>query len=220
MEPETSVFSYLPLFLCLKDQLCLVVGGGEVALRKVQQLIPTGARITVIAPRIIPDLERTLIQAGGIWLSRSYRSPEASNYRLVVATTDDTAVNRRIWEDCRSRGIPVNVVDQPDLCTAIFPSIARRGLITVAIGSGGKAPFLTQHLRRELEAFLRDLEVLDYPDLILEFRRFVRENVQDFKLKRQLYRRFLDSGPRQWSAWSKTSTPVEIWKRWVEETGG
>ncbi len=207
----------LPLFFDIEDKPCLVVGGGEVAFRKVTQLVDAGGKITVIAPQIKAELQEILVSGGCRWLQRTYESPEAGEYRLVIATTDDPPVNKQIFRDCNSRGVPVNVVDQPELCSVIFPSIIRRGFITTAISSGGKAPFLTKELRKRMELFLDDIEVLEFSDLLLTFRDFVRSNTDDFSVKKKLYQRLLECDSGLWAEWSDGDPPYNLWRQWIEE---
>jgi precorrin-2 dehydrogenase/sirohydrochlorin ferrochelatase len=191
--------TYLPLFFNLTDRPCLVVGGGKVAQRKVEQLLKAGAEVTIISPHIEPGLRRRLQPQRCEWLQRNYISPEASAYHLVIATTDDPGVNRQIYKDCLVRGVPLNVVDQPNLCTVIFPSIIRRGLVTLAISSGGKTPFLTHALRKQLETFLANVELLERSELLVTFRDFVKSRTDNFDVKKRLYQRLLACDKAQWS---------------------
>src|SRR5689334_23469442 len=130
---------YLPIFIRLKGADCLVVGGGEVALRKVHLLQRVGARITVAAPRVVPAL-RTLAEQGEIrHYASEYRTELVDGKRLVIAATNDRDVNRSVSADCQARHIPVNVVDDPELCSFVTPSIVDRSPVIVAISSAGAA---------------------------------------------------------------------------------
>ncbi len=145
---------YLPVFLKLAGRLCVVVGGGAVALRKAEGLRRAGADVTVVAPQCHPDLE-ALAQAGGIRLRRQdYEPTVLDGAALVIAATDDTACNRRIAADARSRGIWVNAVDQPADCDFIMPAIVDRSPVIVAVSSGGLAPVLTRLVKARLETLL------------------------------------------------------------------
>jgi siroheme synthase-like protein len=143
--------SYLPLSLSMNDRPCLIVGGGNVALRKIETLLDFDPRITVVAPQPLEKIEFHA-QKGRIRLEkRGYQSPEAAQYRIVIAASDDNDLNKTVYEDCQKAGVPVNVVDDPDHCDFIFPAILRRDCLTVAVSTGGKAPFLSGHLRLVLE---------------------------------------------------------------------
>jgi uroporphyrin-III C-methyltransferase/precorrin-2 dehydrogenase/sirohydrochlorin ferrochelatase len=214
---ERSNPVYLPLFFNLTDQPCLVVGGGEVGQRKAEQLLHAGAVVTVIAPEIVPEFETLLVGKACSWESRQYVGGEASGYRLVIATTDDAEINRMIYEDCQAHGIPVNVVDQPELCSVIFASTVRRGFVTMAISSGGQAPFFTKALRKELEAFVGKSSFLDKPQLLVAFREFVRKETDDPELKEKAYERLLASSEEEWSQWSEKFPPYETWGEWLKE---
>ncbi len=209
--------NYLPLFFNIKSQPCLIVGGGDVALRKVRQLLRSGARITIIAPEVAPELSDIISSGGCEWMRRDYRSPEASTYSLVIATTNNSTVNRQVYDDCQSLGIPVNVVDQPDLCSVIFPSVINRGLITLAISSGGRVPFLTKALREKLEIFLDSIELLENPEILIKFREFVKSKTDNFNLKKKMYRRLMNYAEEEALQWSPDHPPYDLWSNWLKE---
>ncbi len=183
---------YYPLFLNIDGKKCLVVGGGRVALRKVSMLLEYNADITIISPEFTEELDDLASDNKVRSIQRSYNSPEAIEYDLVISASDDQEVNRQVSEDCQRVNIPVNVVDQPELCTFIVPSIVKRGNITIAISSGGKAPFLTKYLRKELEPRIPDyLERLS--EYAAEFRKMtLRSFGSDSKAKQYCFRRFLE----------------------------
>ncbi|HEY2430863.1 MAG TPA: bifunctional precorrin-2 dehydrogenase/sirohydrochlorin ferrochelatase [Acidimicrobiales bacterium] len=143
-----------PANLIVDGRPCLVVGGGAVARRKVEGLIAAGAVVTVVAPELEPDLA-ALAAAGAISaLRRPYAPGEAAGYRLVVAATDDPAVNRRVFEDGDAAGVWVNAADDPESCSFTLPSVVRRGPIMVTVATGGHSPALATWLRRHVEAEL------------------------------------------------------------------
>ena len=128
---------YLPINLRLRDQPVVLVGAGKVAARKARLLLGAGANLTVVAPDITPELERMLQDSGGIWQQTRYRETDLHGQKLVVAATPDPQVNQRVHRDAVALNIPVNVVDAPDLCTVIFPSIIDRSPLTIAVSSSG-----------------------------------------------------------------------------------
>ncbi len=143
--------TYLPISLSLKNRKCLVVGGGNVAVRKVETLLDYESDITVIAPEITKKLE-FFAESQRIKVHlRPYESPEATHFGLVVSASDDATVNEAVYDDCQAAGIPVNVVDNPPLCDFIFPAVLRRDCLSVAVSTDGQAPFLSGHLRYVLE---------------------------------------------------------------------
>lgn len=145
---------YLPVCLQLRGAPVVLVGGGKVATRKARLLLRAGASLTVVAPEITPDLESLLAQHGGNWQQSSYRETDLHGRVLVVAATPHRAVNEQVHRDATALNLPVNVVDSPDLCTFIFPSIVDRDPLVIAISSSGRSPVLARQLRRRLEAML------------------------------------------------------------------
>jgi len=140
-----------PVMLSLAGRPVLVVGGGRVALRKVRGLLAEDARVTVIAPAVVPEIE-DLAARGKVTLARRpYRDGEAADYRLVLAAADDREVNRRVFEDGERAGVFVNVADDPELCSFHLPARVVRGPLQVAIASGGRAPFAVRRLRQLLD---------------------------------------------------------------------
>ncbi len=145
---------YLPIFLRLKDRPALVVGGGEVALRKIELLRKAGARVTVVAPELCPAVHE-LVQAGDIIHQRRNYTPELlGDCAVVIAATNHRTLNAQVSADAQARRIPVNVVDDPELCSFVTPSIVDRSPVMIAISSGGSAPVLARLLRARLEALI------------------------------------------------------------------
>lgn len=143
---------YLPLFFDIKQQAVLLVGGGDVALRKARLLLRAEATLTVIAPELGDELAAMLAQSGEEALYRGFEDQDLVDKRLVVAATNDAVLNAHISSLCQQRNIPVNVVDQPELCSVIFPAIVDRSPVTIAVSSGGGSPVLTRMLRAMLES--------------------------------------------------------------------
>lgn len=141
----------LPVVLELQDVEAVVVGGGRVATRRVTALVEAGARVRVIAPEASPAL-RELAAAGKIdWTPSVYESDLSESVRLVIAASDDPAVNARVATDARALGAWVGVADDPGAGDLVFPAVARDDPITIAIDSGGASPALTRALREWLE---------------------------------------------------------------------
>ncbi len=145
---------YFPVFLRLKGEPCLVVGGGEVAARKAEALLRAGAHVHVVAPALSDEVAG-LVDARKLTHRKArFHFWQVRGYRLVVAATDDMATNRRVYTACRKRNIPVNAVDAPDLCTYITPAIVDRSPLLIAISSGGDAPVLARMWRARLEGMI------------------------------------------------------------------
>lgn len=138
---------YFPVSLDIEDARCLVVGGGPVALQKARALRRAGGRVTAVSPDFCPGFKR--LEAGH--LRRRFRPGDLRGARIVIAATDDPRVNAEVHRLCVRRGILVNVVDVPELCTFIVPSVVRRGPVTLAISTEGQSPSLAKALRKDLE---------------------------------------------------------------------
>ncbi|SEM70472.1 precorrin-2 dehydrogenase [Syntrophus gentianae] len=142
---------YYPVFFDLREKVCLVVGGGTVAERKVQRLLECEASVRVVGESLSEGLQ-SLQKSGQIQcLAGRYSAACLDGAFMVICATDDRAVNEQVMRDCRSRGIPVNVVDDPERCDFILPAIAEQGDLSIAVSTGGKSPALAKRLRRELE---------------------------------------------------------------------
>jgi uroporphyrin-III C-methyltransferase/precorrin-2 dehydrogenase/sirohydrochlorin ferrochelatase len=145
---------YLPMFVDVRGRACLIVGGGEVALRKAALLLRAGARVQVVAPRPCAGL-RALASKRGLRLARrAYAARDLSAVELVIAATDRAEVNARVAADAGARRVPVNVVDQPALCSFIMPAIIDRSPVLVAVSTAGASPSLARLTRARLEAAL------------------------------------------------------------------
>ena len=142
---------YYPVYLDLHDRSCVVVGGGAVAARKVDGLLECGARVAVIAPTLVPALE-ALWHAGHIAVrQRPFTASDLDGAVLVIAATNDAAVNAQVAREARARGIWVNVVDDPAHCDFILPAVVRRGDLQIAVSTGGRSPALARWVREDLE---------------------------------------------------------------------
>ncbi|KUM34302.1 siroheme synthase CysG [Pseudomonas sp. EpS/L25] len=145
---------YLPLFHKLDGRPVLVIGGGDIALRKSVLLAEAGARITLVAPEIEPEVRAFVEAKGGSCRVQRYAADLLAGHCLVIAATDDDEVNERVSHDAQAMGLPVNAVDAPKLCTVIFPAIVDRSPLVIAISSGGDAPVLARLVRAKLESWI------------------------------------------------------------------
>ena len=142
---------FLPIFLNVRQRLCLVVGGGEVAFRKASVLSEAGACIRIVAPQLIEDFSA---MPGISHIATNFQPEHLQDAVLVIAATDDNQVNEQISQLAKAANIPVNVVDNPPLCTFIMPSILDRSPLMVAFSSGGASPVLIRMLRGKLETLV------------------------------------------------------------------
>ncbi len=145
---------YLPIFLDIKDQSCLVVGGGEVAMRKVNSLLRAGAMVTLVAPELTPPLARLAAEHRIEHVARVFEDVDIEARHLVITATDDRATNHYVASLARARRIPVNVVDDPSACSFIMPSIIDRSPVVAAVSSGASSPVLARLIRTRLESVI------------------------------------------------------------------
>jgi uroporphyrin-III C-methyltransferase/precorrin-2 dehydrogenase/sirohydrochlorin ferrochelatase len=147
---------HLPVFLNVTNAPCLVVGGGEVAARKASLLLRAGARVTVIAPTMVPGLVE-LVESGRVTHEARVFSPrddDLTGYRLVLVAIDVGTLNEAVSDAARRQGVPVNVADRPDLCDFVLPAVVDRSPVVVAVSSGGASPVLARLLRSRLETLI------------------------------------------------------------------
>ena len=145
---------FLPIFMNVRGENCLVIGGGKIASRKVFMLIRAGASVTVVSPKLCQDLTIRKNEGEITHIDREFADGDLGNCKIVIAATNIEAVNVQVSELAKSKGIPVNVVDAPHLCSFIVPSIIDRNPVQIAISTGGASPVLARLLRSRLETFI------------------------------------------------------------------
>src|SRR5580698_7693882 len=136
--------------LRLSGRRCVVVGGGEVGLEKVEGLLVCDAAVTLVAPAAVPALERLAREGSIAWERRDYRREDLEGTFLAIAATDDTDVNIAVHDDAEARAMLVNVVDVPPLCNFILPAVVRSGPLAIAISTAGASPALAKRMKRQI----------------------------------------------------------------------
>ena len=142
-----------PLYIaCLRlsGRRCVVVGGGDVGLEKVEGLLACDGRVVVVSPEAVPELEAYAAEGSIEWVRREYRPEDLEGAFLAIASTADTDVNIAVYEDAERRAMLVNVVDVPPLCNFILPAIVRQGPLAIAISTAGASPALAKRMKREI----------------------------------------------------------------------
>lgn len=181
---------YYPIFMDLTGSKCLIVGGGEVALRKAQSLAEAGAHVTVIAPEVharLAELENVTVE------QRVWRVGDAAGYALVFAATSDRVLNQAVSEEAQGNGTPVNVVDDPELCSFIVPACVRRGDLVIAISTSGASPMLSKRIRRELETHYGP-EYAEFVALLGELREEVKRKYSVQQEREAAFDRLVNGG--------------------------
>lgn len=204
---------FLPLFF--KSGLSsLVVGGGQVASHKIRILLGAACRVTVVAPQISDYIAEECGRQSLRWLQREYTAGDCLGYHLVIAATPSREVNRRVSDEARKNGTPVNVVDDPALSTVIFPAIWREKSLSVAVSTGGAAPFLASEIRTRIARFSRGLG--DWAETAGRFREAVKNGTFTAEEKNTLFRRFLDAGPQAPEDAPPEGTDLAGWLSWLK----
>jgi len=193
LRPGAPTMEYYPVFMNVTARRCVVVGGGEVAARKVESLVEAGADVTVVSPEAV-DAIAVLTGAGRIqWLRRPYRTGDLRGAFLAYAATDDDELHAAIAADAKDAAVLLNVVDRPQWCDFIVPSIARRGDLVVAVSTSGRSPAMARRIRQDIESML----TAEYEAAIALFDRLRRHLVRrgwSFERRREIFDRLLKSG--------------------------
>jgi precorrin-2 dehydrogenase / sirohydrochlorin ferrochelatase len=167
----------LPIFMKMEGRLCLVVGGGQIALEKMRVLLECGTAVRAIAPAIAPEVDE-LARTGKIHVQRrKYRTEDLAGFSLVIAATDDPELNHRIYREATAEGRLVNVVDDPEYCDFYFGSIVRRGALQIGISTSGESPAFAQQLKQEIDNALPP-DTASWLERLGELRRHVNRVVE------------------------------------------
>ncbi|WP_196593660.1 precorrin-2 dehydrogenase/sirohydrochlorin ferrochelatase family protein [Pectinatus sottacetonis] len=180
-----------PINLILDDKPCVVIGGGEVAYRKIKGLIEAKAKVTVISPRLHDKLARMNADGEFTWINREYRDGDIKNYILAVSATDDETINHKVANEAKKEKILINVVDHLALCDFAMPAVIRRGNLLVTSSTNGKSPAMAREIRRELEKFL-DNGYAPFIDKMAELRQKAKKAIPTFQQREDFWRQVLD----------------------------
>jgi siroheme synthase-like protein len=180
--------------LRLTGRRCVVVGGGDVGLEKVEGLLACDAQVTLVAPEAHPELEALATEGSIEWKRRDYRSQDLDGCLIAIAATADTDVNIRVFDDAEARAMLVNVVDVPPLCNFILPAIVRTGPLAVAISTAGASPALAKRMKREIsEMFGEPYATLAV--LLNEARGWAKGNLPTYQDRKQFFEWIVNGEP-------------------------
>jgi len=188
---------YFPICLDIEQRICLVIGGGRVAERKVQSLLAHGGRVRVISPDLTPQLMELREQGALDWQARDYRDGDLAGAFLVIAATDDTEVQARVHAEAERCNILLNVADVPKWCNFILPATARRGDLAISVSTGGKSPVLASRLRQELEARFGP-EYGELTEILGQLRPLVLAQERPHSENRELFSRLVHPDFPEW----------------------
>ena len=180
--------------LRLTGRRCVVVGGGEIGLEKVEGLLACDGRVVLVAPDAVPELRELAAEGSIEWLQRDYEPGDLESTFIAIAATDDTDVNIRIYEDAERRAMLVNIVDVPPLCNFILPAIHRSGPLAIAISTAGASPALAKRLKREIgetygEPYARLAELLN------EARGWAKGSLATYQDRKQFFEGIVNGAP-------------------------
>lgn len=178
---------YFPFFVDVENQNCLVVGGGVVALRKIEKLLPFNPNITVVSPKIhkeILSIENINI------INRKFDFNDLKEKSFVITATDDKVLNKEIYNSCKENNIPVNTVDDKDNCSFIFPALAKNNGVTVAISTSGKIPLYAKYLRQKIENLIQDSESI--VDNLSKYREKIKNEISLEENRKVAFEKLLD----------------------------
>lgn len=178
--------------MVIENKPCAVIGGGEVAARKVRGLLRAGAKVTAVAPEFCERMEETAKDKDVILVRREYRYGDLEGMTVAIIATDDPDLNEMAAEDAREEGILVNVADMPDECDFTLPAVVQRGELTVAIGTGGQSPALARALREKIEKELGP-EYGELAGILGILRKRFETSELNPAEKRSVYKKIIDS---------------------------
>lgn len=180
--------------LKLKGRRCLVVGGGDVGLEKVEGLLACDGDVTVVAPELQPELARLADEGSITWVARPYEPADLEGTFMVIAATNDSEVNIGVYEDAEQRAMLVNVVDVPPLCNFILPAIVRTGPLAIAISTAGASPALAKRMKREIgELFGEDYARLAV--MLNDARGWAKGTLPTYQDRKQFFESIVNGSP-------------------------
>jgi len=183
---------FYPIYLNLRNKRVVVIGGGDVAERKVESLLHTGAEVSVISPDVTARLAE-LAENQAIQIQRlAYRAGDCAGAALVFTATDDAEVGAAVFREATDSGALVNTADQPALCDFIMPAVVRRGDISIAVSTGGTSPGLAAQLRNRIAGIIGP-EYAQLAELLAQVRPEIRRRIPDVDRRKALHYRILNS---------------------------
>ena len=183
---------YYPIYLQLHDLPCVVIGGGKIAEGKVDGLLTAGAKVRIISPDLTPHLENLVEHHQVEYLARAYQHGDLTGAFVVICATDQNEINHQVWQEASANGQLVNVVDDTPRCNFIAPAILRKGDLTIAISTAGRAPALAVRLKERLQEQIGP-EYERFLELSGQLREPLARHVPDFETRKALWYQIVDS---------------------------
>lgn len=178
---------YFPFFIDIENKNCLIVGGGQVALRKLEKLLPFNPKITVVAPEICDEIKEN--KSVKIF-NRKFKESDIENAFMVISATNDNSLNTHIFELCQENNILINTVDDKDNCGFIFPALVKSDNLTVGISTSGKSPLYAKYLRGKIEKTID--EKCDETVIVLnKYRDYIKREIKSENNRKKAFERIL-----------------------------
>lgn len=208
----------LPVFMNIRNRPCLVVGGGGVAARKVELLLRAHGKVTVVAPEL-GDALKELHEEGAIdYRAREFQSDDVAGCDLVIAATDNNDVNRAVYESATRAGIPVNVVDTPELCSFTFGAVIDRDPVTIAVSSAGQSPVLTRVVRAAIETHI-PAAFGRLAALVKRYREQVKNRIPDRAARGRLWKQIVNGPVAELVFAGRTGSAEQLLEDSLEQPG-
>ncbi len=185
--------TYYPVYIELRDQSCVVVGGGKLAEEKVLGLLAAHAKVTLISAKITSHLQQLVAEKQIAYIPRTYQHGDLADAFMVICATDNSEINGQVWDEASAAHKLVNVVDDTPHCNFIAPAILRNGDLTIAISTSGKAPALAVRLKERLQKELGH-EYAHFLELAGHLREPLAHHISDFATRKKLWYEIVDSG--------------------------
>ena len=204
--------TYYPVYIQLHGQPCTVIGGGKIAEGKVAGLLAAGAQVKLIAPELTPHLHQLAAQGQIDYIARTYQHGDLTGAFMVICATDQHDINHQVWEEASANHQLVNVVDDTPRCNFIAPAILRKGDLTIAISTAGRAPALAVRLKERLQNELGP-EYERFLELAGHLREPLARHIPDFETRKALWYELLDTEILDVLARGDETTAIEIISR-------
>jgi precorrin-2 dehydrogenase/sirohydrochlorin ferrochelatase len=180
--------------LRLTGRRCVVVGGGEIGLEKVEGLLACDGRVVLVAPDAVPELESLAAEGSIAWIRRRYEPGDLEQTFIAIAATNDTATNIAVYQDAEERAMLVNVVDVPSLCNFILPAIVRTGPLAIAISTAGASPALAKRMKREVSAMFGD-SYAELAEVLNEVRGWAKGTLPTYQDRKAFFEGIVNGDP-------------------------
>ncbi len=181
-----------PIYLDLSGKNCLIIGGGPVAERKVENLLEYEVNIKIVSPQVEKRIKEWSLDGSITWLPREFEEHDLDEIFMVFVATNYGSINQWVVELCRQRGILANAVDDPPNCDFFVPSLIRHNSLVVAISTEGKSPLFARKLREELEEIITP-EYGEFVEILGELRTQIKKGVLDIEMRRKIFENLVNS---------------------------